>query len=195
MFDLRDESWTPNVPDVATRIAATEAWNTSPGVVVQDDNIPKEHRGFIRRLDVSEQYLRNCYQSYVRLCSKQEDIISGNLDIRKTVLALPELPDLQSVQTYELPYRPNRFFGVLIGMEESPVPFLSSLQRATLLQEPFTNFYIPMGEASCTRSARALACLINSLSRLDEPSRVQNLTISVIPWCFWQPDLTVSYWH
>lgn len=191
-IDLRDVGWT--LPFEATRVAAPEEWDSYLTIVLHDDIIPLEHCGSIRRLVVSEEFLKNCYQNYVRLCSEHGNIMSGNLDIRKTVLAIPQLLNLQSIRIYDSSGKANKLLDVLVGMEESPIPFLSRLQQVTLLQDPFESFHMHQVDVSSGRIARALASQISALSRLDQSSRVQELDIDGVPWCFWQPDLSISYW-
>ncbi len=194
--DLRDDCWMCSGEDngVTTRERMNEYYR-SPKIVLQDDIIPKEHIGVIRNLTVSEDYLKDCYRRYSRLCSEQASLIHENVDIRKTVLAIRALPNLQSVQSDEILSRPkHNFFDALSDVQESPAPFLSRLQRATLLKYPFVLYDSHKLDVSSSDTARSLGCMISAMSRLDGPSRLRSIAINSIPWCFWQRDLEISYW-
>jgi len=192
--DLRDQPWSLSAMDERTIHPRMVGFNGSPKIVLQQDIIPKEHRGTVRSLTVSEDFLKERFQCYSRLWSEQAILIDQNIDLRKTILAARTLPNLQSAQSYEMLYRPNNFFDALVDTEESPIPFLSRLQRATLLRDPFLDYGSHRLEVTSSNTARPLGCLLSALSRPDGPSRVQRVAIDAIPWCFWQRDLDISYW-
>lgn len=160
---------THHTPNKA-RTAAIEDCNTGSSIVLQEGPTAKESRGFVRRIDLSEQYLLKSYQCYVRLCSEQQKIMASNRDIRKAVLAFRDLPNLKSVQTYDTPSESSEPFDLQMSTEESSVPFLLSLQRATLLKNPFC-YTGPLEALSISRT-RSLASMITSLGWLHDTSRV-----------------------
>lgn len=113
--------------------------------------------------------------------------------IRSDALApvISSLSSLQSLIIYNMPGRPNHSLDALENTEDSSNPFLSRLQRTTLLEDPFEEYDVYKQGLTLSDTARPLACLANAVTRFENPARVNAINIDAIPWFFWFRGLTL----
>ena len=76
-----------------------------------------------------------------------------------------------------MPGRPNHFLDALENTEDGPNPFLSRLQRTTLLEDPFEEYDIYKQDLTLSDTARPLACLANAVIWFESPSRVKEINM------------------
>ena len=124
------------------------------------------------------------FERFKELLTSQKAMVANNSDSEALSLAVTRCPNLQTIKTYEhLPYTTYAYDNA----EETPVPIVSRLQQATLLEDPFYRHFGPfdLGDRSLLFPGitRATISLTRAISQQDTSRCLQEIDIDAIPWC------------
>lgn len=148
----------------------------------------------MRNIEITKELLRLANLRHVEIYDRHRTILDEGRDLRATSVAISRLPNLQSVRTYELSQYSRIFSNASVNADGRPTPFLSQLQRITLLQYPFEDYDQACTDQKTIDFARPIVSLVKALSEAGGSCRVRDFTIGTIPSSFWNYDLPLSYW-